>query len=106
MTQRKNGSAAPVKQKLRKDHGPKRHLHAGFKPMVWQFSQCSGLLNKYNNYESFCIACNDRGVKTNLKELWNMYFLCGTTAGKDAFLRDIKNHNAEVVQKMLKKSKK
>ena len=106
MAQRKSGSAAPVKQKLRKNHGPKRHLHAGYKPMVWQLSQCNGLLNKYNNYESFCIACSDRGVKTNLKELWNMYFLCETTAGKNAFLKNIKEYSIAVSKKVTKKVKK
>lgn len=47
---------------LRKNHGPKRHLFKEFKPMVWQFGKL-GMLTKYNNYDSWVLACNARGKK-------------------------------------------
>lgn len=109
MAQRRGGSAAPVKQKLRKRHGPKRHLHAGLKPLIWAYAQCGGLLNKYNNYESFCISCADRGVKNNLRELWNNYLAAkakGGTKAQDEFLKTIHDRNADVMKRMSKKAKK
>lgn len=45
-----------------KSHGPKRHLFKEFKPMVHLFAK-AGLLSKYNNYESFCLACSARGKR-------------------------------------------
>lgn len=108
MAQRRGGSPAPVKQKLRKRHGPKRHLHAGLKPMVHQFA-AFGILNKYNDYESFCISCADRGVKNNLKELWNDYLMVkakGGTKAQDEFLKFIKEHNDDIMKRMSKKVRK
>lgn len=46
----------------RKSHGPKRKLFKEFKPMIKAFAD-AGLLTKYNNYESFCLACNARGKR-------------------------------------------
>jgi hypothetical protein len=46
----------------RKSHGPKRKLFKEFKPMIKAFAD-AGLLDKYHNYESFCLACNTRGKK-------------------------------------------
>ena len=46
----------------RKSHGPKRKLFKEFKPMIKAFAD-AGLLDKYHNYESFCLACNARGKR-------------------------------------------
>ncbi len=45
-----------------KKHGPKRKLFAEFKPMIKAMAD-AGLLSKYNNYESFCLACSARGKR-------------------------------------------
>lgn len=45
-----------------KKHGPKRKLFKEFKPMIKAFAD-AGLLDKYHNYESFCLACNARGKR-------------------------------------------
>jgi len=70
MAARKPGKvAAPVKQKQRKNHGPKKHLFKEFKPMIKVFAD-SGLLNKYYNYESFCLSCGSKGIRNNTQDLW------------------------------------
>lgn len=51
----------------RKPHGPKKHLHKDYKPMIKAFADC-GLLTKFNDYESWCIACNARGKRITTKE--------------------------------------
>ena len=73
MAQRKGGSvAAPVKQKLRKKHGPKRHMFKDYKPMVHVFAQ-AGVLSKYCEYESFAQSCAARGVKSGVAEMWDEF---------------------------------
>ena len=47
---------------LRKNHGPKRHMFKEFKPMVRAFAD-AGLLSKYDNFESWQLACAARGCK-------------------------------------------
>ena len=51
----------------RKSHGPKRKLFKEFKPMIKAFAD-AGLLDKYHNYESFCLACNARGKRNPSKQ--------------------------------------
>ena len=78
MAARKPGKVtAPVKQKIRKNHGPKRHLFKEFKPMVHIFA-ATGILSKYYNYESFVQACGARGVRTALSEMWMDYSVLPT----------------------------
>ena len=73
MAARKPGKvAAPVKQKLRKKHGPKRHLFCEYKPMVHVFA-AAGVLNKYSNYQSFCLSCQARGVRSNTDAMWQEF---------------------------------
>ena len=50
-----------------KKHGPKRKLFAEFKPMIKAMAD-AGLLTKYNNYESFCLACNARGKRNPTRQ--------------------------------------
>ena len=51
----------------RKSHGPKRKLFKEFKPMIKTIA-AAGLLDKYHNYESFCLACNARGKRNPSKQ--------------------------------------
>lgn len=46
----------------RKSHGPKRKLFKDYKPLIKAFAD-AGLLNKYNNYESWVLSCNAHGKK-------------------------------------------
>ena len=45
-----------------KKHGPKRHLFRDYKPMIKAFAD-AGLLSKYDNYESWVLACQARGKR-------------------------------------------
>lgn len=60
MAKGKGGSKASAGP--HKKHGPKRKLFKEYKPMIKAFAD-AGLLTKYNNYESFCLACNARGKR-------------------------------------------
>lgn len=74
MAARKPGNvAAPAKQKLRKNHGPKRRMFKDYKPLTHDFAR-SGILSKYYNYESFAQAMAARGIRTNIKEMWSEFF--------------------------------
>lgn len=57
-----------------KNHGPKRHLFKDFKPLVHVFGKM-GLLTKYNNFESFVLACNARGKKNPTKADFDKFVL-------------------------------
>ncbi len=72
MAQRRGGSVAPVKQKLRKNHGPKRHMFKDYKPMIKAFAD-AGILDKYHDFESFQLSCAARGIKADLTEMWNEF---------------------------------
>lgn len=69
MAKPKRGSSSGPK----KNHGPKRHLFKNFKPFVWEVAP-TGILNKYNNEESFILACQARGKKNASHEDWNYFF--------------------------------
>ena len=108
MAVRRKVSAAPVKQRLRKNHGPKRHLHAGFKPLVHEFGR-DGVLTKYGDYESFCLACAARGVKNFLKELWADFTLIGGKLGRkgqDEYLKNIQTYCSAMATKSAKQRRK
>lgn len=64
---KKGSSSGP-----RKNHGPKRKLFKEFKPMIHAFAK-AGLLTKYNNYESWCLACGARGKKDTSKSEFSKF---------------------------------
>ena len=104
MAQRKGGSvAAPVKQKLRKNHGPKRHMFKDYKPMVQAFAD-AGLLTKYSDYESFALSCAARGVKTGVREMWAEFRLLPRPE-QDKYLANIKENAIAALNKAEKKKK-
>ncbi len=82
-TKRSSGSSG-----LRKNHGPKRHLHKDYKPMVHVIAK-AGLLSKYSDKESFILACTARGVKHNYDALWSQFALLKTKAEKDAWFKNL-----------------
>ncbi len=105
MAARQSGKVtAPVKQKLRKNHGPKRHLFKEFKPMVHIFA-ATGILSKYYNYESFVQACGARGVRTALPEMWMDYSVLPTIQEKKDYLADLKARNADTLAKIAERAK-
>ena len=67
-----------------KKHGPKRKLFKEFKPMIKAFAD-AGLLTKYNNYESFCLACNARGKRNPTREEFNEFRLLPLEKQKEFF---------------------
>jgi len=103
MAQRKGGSVAPVKQKLRKNHGPKRHMFKDYKPMVKAFAD-AGLLTKYNDYESFALSCAARGVKTGVREMWSEFCILPRDK-QDEYLANIKERAIAAVAKAEKRKK-
>jgi len=72
MAKGKGKSTASAGPRLRKNHGPKRHLHSWAGPMKWQFGKL-GMLTKYNDYESFCLACAARGKRNVNKQDFNSF---------------------------------
>ncbi len=104
MAARKPGKvAAPVKMKLRKNHGPKRHMFKELKPMVHLFAQ-AGLLTKYNNYESFALSCAARGVKNGVPEMWSEFKLLPRKE-QDQYLANIKENALAAVARIEKRKK-
>lgn len=110
MAQRKPGKvAAPVKQKLRKQHGPKRHMFKDYKPMVHAFAQ-AGILSKYYNYESFAQACAARGIRTGIELMWDEFtrlphnekniYLKNAQANATAAIRREENRKAKAAKKL------
>ena len=102
--------------KGRKNHGPKRHLHHNIEPKATRMAFArAGVLSKYDDYESFYLSLQARGVRTNTQSLW--YEFCGLTkkneegelvadrAAQKAFLADIKNVAARLAAANDKKAK-
>ena len=78
--------------KGRKNNGPKRHLFHSFgckgeRNMLEKM----GIFSKYSCYDSFCLACQARGVKRGFEGLWSTYNALATTAEKDQFLKNLKH---------------
>lgn len=95
MAARKPGKvAAPVKQKLRKNHGPKRHLFHEYKPMVHVFA-AAGVLSKYSNYQSFCLSCQAHGVRSNTEAMWEEFRVLEYPAQKE-YLKNIKENEKRI----------
>lgn len=67
-----------------KKHGPKRKLFKEFKPMIKAFAD-AGLLTKYNNFESFCLACNARGKRNPTKQDFQEFRLLTPEKQKEYF---------------------
>lgn len=104
MAQRRGGSvAAPAKQKLRKNHGPKRHMFKDYKPMVHEFAK-AGLLTKYSDYESFALSCAARGVKSGVAEMW-MEFRYLPRDKQNEYLKNIRENSVAAVAKSEKRKK-
>lgn len=104
MAVRKGGKpAAPVKVRLRKNHGPKRHLWHGFDKVGRIDMGSCGLLNKYYDKESFALACSSRGVRVCVSELWDEYKLLPTQKDKDEYLANIKDNLKKILDKKAKK---
>lgn len=82
---------APVKQKVRKNHGPKRHMFHDYSSTIRLAYGRAGILNKYYNFESFALALNARGIRENLKERWTAFCLLPTEARKQYFKNLSKN---------------
>lgn len=95
--------ANPLKQRVYKNHGPKRHLFKEFKPMTHVIAQ-AGLLNKYNNYESFTLSCGARGVKVGMEEMWEEFKILPHDK-QNEYLKNIKEH-ALIVEKKKKAEEK
>ena len=105
MAVRKGGKpAAPVKVRLRKNHGPKRHLWHGLDKVGRIDMGACGCLSKYWDKESFGLACNARGVKIGINDLWEEYKLLPTCVAKDAYLANIKDNLKRVMEEKAKKS--
>ena len=104
MAVRKGGKlAAPVKQRLRKNHGPKRHLWHGLDKVGRIDMGACGCLSKYWDKESFALACNARGVKMCINELWDEYKLLPTCVAKNEYLANIKDNLKKILDKKAKK---
>ena len=105
MAVRRGGKpAAPVKIRLRKNHGPKRYLWHGLDKVGRIDMGACGCLTKYWDKESFALACNARGVKICVNELWDEYKLLPTCAAKDVYLAEIKDNLKRILDEKNKKS--
>ena len=67
-----------------KKHGPKRHMFKEFKPMIHVFAK-AGLLTKYNNFESWQLACAARGKKTADRGEFNSFVVLPIEQKKEYF---------------------
>lgn len=88
MAKGKGKSTASSGPRLRKNHGPKRHMFKDYKPMVWQFGKM-GLLTKYNNFESFCLACSARGKRNPTMNDFTQ-FMTLDKKGKDEYFKNLR----------------
>lgn len=104
MAVKRRVSAAPVKVRLRKNHGPKRHLwHAYGKVGRINMGQ-AGMLTKYHDKESFALSLASRGIKSDINELWSEFVLLKTNKEKDLFLASVKEHAEKILERKAKKS--
>lgn len=74
MAVRRTAATAPVRQKLRKNHGPKRKMFHDHNATSRILFGKLGLLDKYHNFDSFTLALNARGIKDNLKQRWDIFY--------------------------------
>ena len=78
---KKGASSGP-----RRVHGPKRHLHKDYKPkaLVMEFGKL-GLLNKYQDFESWQLACAAKGKKNVSKAEFDKFSGLSITDKKEYF---------------------
>lgn len=89
---KKNNTKSVGSVRVRKSHGPKRHLFADYgSTLTYEFGKL-GLLSKYSNIESFKLACIARGCKNPTKTMWGMFSILDTKAEKDEWLKNIKTN--------------
>lgn len=72
----------------RKPHGPKRKLFHDWTSTMRMHLARAGLLSKYNNYESFALACGARGKRNPTKAEFNDFILL-TREQKDEFFKGL-----------------
>lgn len=97
MAARKPGKvAAPAKQKLRKNHGPKRRMFKDCKPLVHDFAR-TGILSKFYNYESFAQAMAARGIRANIKEMWLEFYPILNHQAKVEYFAHAKENEKRIV---------
>lgn len=80
---RKIGGGGP-----HKNHGPKRHMFNWAGTSKQEFG-AAGLLNKYNNFESWQLACTAKGKKSSTMDEFKE-FVCLSMEAKRAFFKNIK----------------
>lgn len=88
MAKGKGGKSVSVGPKLRKMHGPKRHMFKEFKPVI-RLLAADGVLDKYSNYESFVLACAARGKKNTTRKDFAEFVVLPTKARKDEYFASI-----------------
>ena len=104
MAQRRGGSvAAPAKQKLRKNHGPKKHMFKEFKPMIHEYAK-SGIFTKYSSFEAFAQSCSARGIKTGVQDMW-MEFKYLPRDKQDEYLTNLKENSVAATNRAEKRRK-
>lgn len=103
--------------KGRKNHGPKRHLHHGFGPKALRRELSkTGIFSKYTDFESFCLAMQSRGVKSELGLMWSEFRkiplirlsngeYVTNRAAEDNFFKQAAEINAAVIKAQKSKSK-
>ena len=90
MAKGKGGKAsAAAGPKLRKKHGPKRHMFKGYKPMIKVFAD-AGVLDKYHDKESFALALAARGIKKDINALWQEFHMLPDRAAQTEWFKNLK----------------
>ena len=72
--------AAAAKVKMRKNHGPKRHMFHGWNKAIRTEFGRLGILDKFHNKESFALSLNARGIKSDIDKYWIEF--CSLSAAK------------------------
>ena len=89
MAKGKGKSSTPAAARLRKNHGPKRHLFREYKPMIHAFAKV-GLLDKYHNRESFELALAARGIKKDTNARWVEFQALPNRAAQVEWFKNLK----------------
>lgn len=80
----------------KKSHGPKKKMfHCWSKTMRLHLSK-AGVLDRYNNKDSFILSCQARGLKHGSVEEWDdrfsTFIRLGDKKEQDAWLANCKNY--------------
>ena len=89
MAKGKGKPSASAGPRLRKNHGPKRHMFREYKPMVHEIAK-AGILTKYHDRESFELALSARGIRQNIDAYWNEFLKLPTIAAKKEWFKNLK----------------